>query len=524
MNKTFYYSVTTCSPRPRSKRLRLQGSAPAASSTVTYAGGTAATPSAGGDGHTHANLADLDKITTDADGYQWLTDLREETDPETGTTTYTRTPQKVKAGYADEARELSPDSPTREDFVSAKEDDEAAGNITFRKNIYVKESAEVSGKMKVGDELNVGGNLSVSGTSDLQGKATARGGVQYGASFVPGLTGKGGLIDGEGRGEMRSLRLWEFLEVPELRYNRVNVYTGIRWDTFGAGLVERVDTATGGLWLHLEEGEIGLIEPYDLCMGIWHDYDGGNATATSDDRRGNFSFAGFKTSYFMVTDVPDTDPDGAANTDKHYFTYELREGYAVHPASQMSFACRGNRVHTARQSFTYTTTEYSLLLAGVNDWEFTDSMYKGITGRLDGFSLGGKSFNGYGTVLGNAYIFGQIDQFEKAGRTLGIRDTLGGLMAEGETDTLELRVIDGYGRNVTAEYATWSVSRDTGDATADAAWAVTAPSPELADTEDGKAARLSLGYDDLGSGLQALFTFRATDSSGQTLTQSLTIA
>jgi hypothetical protein len=76
--------------------------------------------------------------------------------------------------------------------------------------------------------------------------------------FVPGLVGTGANFDELGYGEMRGLRLWEFLEVPELRFNRVNIYTGVRWDTFGGGIIESVEIDTDELGNELQSGIITL--------------------------------------------------------------------------------------------------------------------------------------------------------------------------------------------------------------------------------------------------------------------------
>lgn len=62
--------------------------------------------------------------------------------------------------------------------------------------------------------------------------------------FASGLAGFGAKIDENGNGEMRGLRLWEWLEVPELRRNRVEVYAGIKWRTPGVGIVESVTADT----------------------------------------------------------------------------------------------------------------------------------------------------------------------------------------------------------------------------------------------------------------------------------------
>ena len=68
--------------RPRSERLRElggEGIVSAGSTVVTVTGGSNAPT---GNDHYHTNKAALDQITTDADGYQYLTRLKEGTDAE----------------------------------------------------------------------------------------------------------------------------------------------------------------------------------------------------------------------------------------------------------------------------------------------------------------------------------------------------------------------------------------------------------------------------------------------------------
>lgn len=304
-------------------------------------------------------------------------------------------------------------------------------------------------------------------------------GLQLGQAFVPGLLGIGGKLDGRGHAELRSLTLWEWLEVPELRYNKVSIYIGIRFDTFGGGIIETVTpdstgAETGSGTLKLDDGEIGAIAVGDLCMGIWHDQSG-NANANSDDNIGNFTFAGFKTVYFQITGV-----SGAHNEN---FTYVLRSklegGNGFHPFEGMHFAGRGNIENTERQAFKYSTTEYSLSLTGVSTWEFQPSNYYEIHGHLEGFSMPAidssgrpytKVFHGYGQVFGNAYIFGQIDQFERIAFRCFVEQSLGGSLAPGETEDVAVTILNGYGEDVTSSFTHYAVTRNSGDAASDAVW------------------------------------------------------
>ena len=125
--KIYTSTVTNRAARPRSKRLRELGGSAAAGGSVTLnvtGGGTTENTGAATDGHTHDNKSALDQITTDSQGYQYLTQLREVevTDEETGevTTEWQQTTEKVNAGYADEAgkaKDLDKDSPANERFL-----------------------------------------------------------------------------------------------------------------------------------------------------------------------------------------------------------------------------------------------------------------------------------------------------------------------------------------------------------------------------------------------------------------------
>ena len=106
MEKNYTAVITQRTPRPRSKRLREQGIGSSAGATVVMSGASGGTTVLG-DGHTHPNLPALNEISTDANGYQYLTQLREVENTETGDTAVEQVTEKVKAGYADEAGEAA---------------------------------------------------------------------------------------------------------------------------------------------------------------------------------------------------------------------------------------------------------------------------------------------------------------------------------------------------------------------------------------------------------------------------------
>ncbi len=109
MEKKFISAIINRSPRPRSKRLREQGIG------GFIKGNSVVTVGGSGDYHTHANKSALDQISTDEDGYLYLSHTQD-TDGEIETVI-----EKVKAGYADEsdhalladlAEDLTEESPT----------------------------------------------------------------------------------------------------------------------------------------------------------------------------------------------------------------------------------------------------------------------------------------------------------------------------------------------------------------------------------------------------------------------------
>ena len=150
------------------------------------------------------------------------------------------------------------------------------------------------------------------GEAEVKGDASIKGDAIIGKDgFAGGLTGFGIRLGKDGMMEADGLSLRRFLEVPELRYNRVEVYVGNQWRAPGAGIIESVtpdtnsdgtEAATGEIKLKLEEGEIGKVAVDDICMGIFHDHvAGNNATTDSDDGKGGFKFSGFYTCYFRIT-------------------------------------------------------------------------------------------------------------------------------------------------------------------------------------------------------------------------------
>lgn len=346
-------------------------------------------------------------------------------------------------------------------FISKINPDTAAGIITFLKGLVA------------------------------DGIITAKQGVEFG-EYMTGLVGRGGKIDALGHGELRSLTLHEWLEVPEIRFNRITVNIGLSIRSEGGGIIQEVvpdvyEDGTfapmGSAWLKLEDGEYGAIALNDLNMGIWHDFGGGNATENADDKKGTITKRGFKTVYFRITDIPATDPDGKDNSDHHFFRYALRSvedgGNNSHPCAQMHFAQRGNTDDTERQGLLLSTTKYDIRLAGVNSWYFQDNQIYMIEGELEGFSMQQigsdgntytKHFHGSGLVFGNAYMFGKMDEFERAGYRMEITRSGDGRITSASPENITIRIINAYGVNVTSRFTTFKLTRDSGDPEADAEW------------------------------------------------------
>lgn len=245
----------------------------------------------------------------------------------------------------------------------------------------------------------------------FKGRMTFNAGAQFGPSYASGITGVGGFINEKGAGELESLFIRRFLEVPELRYNRVGISVGDDWSAPGAGVIESVDKEQKLVTLKLEEGEIGAVAVGDICMGIFHDFDpSNNATADSDDGRGNFSFSGFATVYFRITEVL-----GDRN---ERFRYGLRPLSAtftkqIDPMESMTFVAYGSFTNPARWSSRYSTRTYQRYLRNVSDWEFTAENIAAQFGDLTNLSVFGIQMSGYSAYLDNIYLQGMISSLDK---------------------------------------------------------------------------------------------------------------
>lgn len=345
-------------------------------------------------------------------------------------------------------------------YLSKKEDDIAEGNIAFKKDV------DVFGNIIAETNAFIKGDLQV-GSHDAQSRAAIYGDMTIG-EYTPGMSG--GYLDLYANAELESLTLRSFLQVPELRYNRTTITVGNKWQTAGAGIVEKVWTVDsfpegatipeelssgylGIAKLKLEDGEIGAIAVDDKCQGVYHFSNKVNDISTTDSHDGNFHFAGFTTIYFVIKEIytdrtlpsflkRELEKEKISLQENQYFLYELRAATcshllpedrnrwtdASHPQEALHFACYSNETDGTRQASRLTTTTYQLHLAGMTDWTYTQDNIQVIVGWLDGFSMLRdvwdsqhkeliqvvKEFHGEGIAIGNIYMWGNIDQFDRA--------------------------------------------------------------------------------------------------------------
>lgn len=285
--------------------------------------------------------------------------------------------------------------------------------------------------------------------------------------FAEGLTGFGWKGNKEGHFDLESLTLRKFLEVPELRNNRVSVVMGTSWRSPGLGIVEQYEhgstlsngRSTGTIILKLEEGDIGAVAVGDMCMGIWHyESTGQNATEDSDDGKGNFAMAGFTTVYFEITAVRDrtyTDPEtGKMKTLKNgIIDIKTRPGWKGLPAPGMHFTGYSSFTDKDRITSEYSTRTYTRYIKGVGygkdsnvseNWEIGPDNIMAQFGDLSNLEIGGVSMRDYSVYLSNVYFTGVIKQLQDA-RPVMTLDTWGDpFVGDGKECVIVPRVIRGF--------------------------------------------------------------------------------
>lgn len=325
---------------PRSKRLRELGVERGGSTVVNISSGSGNINSA--TNHTHANKNALDQITTDTNGYLYLTQNKETQDEE-GNDIIERDTKKVKAGYADEAYDLSENSPARQQFLSRLADDVAKGNLTFEKMLTVL------------------------------GLSIFKSGAQFG-EFVKSLyDGKGAGIDELGNAEFESVRVRSYFECMELILNRLSAIEGDQLLT-EADTIESVDDLGDNCYgLHLKskwDGYFTAQYPNNVLKGII------NTLATGSGV--------YYTSWMRVNSV---------NTANNYIEVTLYPGDETPagtnypPCEMMKIARWGNQTDAKRQSCIYlSSTEGRIVrLTGVTKPIIDSTNYGATFGELPEF-------------------------------------------------------------------------------------------------------------------------------------------
>nr|UVX54140.1 MAG: hypothetical protein [Bacteriophage sp.] len=351
----------------------------------------------------------------------------------------------TNADHANSAYTLDEDTPVQNWFLSALNDDDAQGIINFLKGLKIAGNL-INRIVKQGDKDVTYTNEDVMSAlrvmTEIENSAeklkeiflrkdvadstkfllSMFAGAVFGKNgFASGLTGFGAKIFDTGHGEFESMFIRRFLEVPELRYNRVMVTLGDKWRAPGAGIIETVDTGTKTCTLKLEDGEIGAVAVGDICMGIYHNITG-NATEDYDDGKGNRRFAGFCTVYFTITEVT-----GERN---ETFKYQLRPtssswSYSFDPFEMMNFVVYGNFTNTERQTSVYETRTYTRMLWKQNTWEISAANVALQYGDLSNLNVFGMNMDGYSMYLNNVYFTGTVTQMKPDGtpvRTLNFRE------------------------------------------------------------------------------------------------------
>ena len=327
--------------RPRSERLReLGGESTGGGSTVVTVNGSGSAVSP--NDHYHANKQALDQISTDADGYEYLTRQKETTDDK-GNAVYEQITEKVKAGYADVANDLTEDSPIRKQFLSRLVDDVAKGNITF------EQAVRVAGVSYMG------------------------GGAEFGEFIKSLYAGKGAGIDANGNAEFESVRVRSYFECLELIVNRLSAIEGDQILT-EADTIESVDDLGNNCYgLHLRskwDGYFTAQRENNVLKGIINTLAAGSGLYYTCWMRVNS--VNTANNYIEVTAYPDEDTPAGTN---------------YPPCADMKIARWGNQTDKTRQSCIYlSSTEGRIVrLTGVTKPIIEPENYGATFGTLPEF-------------------------------------------------------------------------------------------------------------------------------------------
>lgn len=224
--------------------------------------------------------------------------------------------------------------------------------------------------------------------------------------YTEGINGF--LADQQGHVKARSLSLTDFLETPELRYNKVTVIGEEQWATTG-GVIE--DILIDGneidnkyrVKLKLEEGDINPFFEGDICKGIFN-------TST-----------GFRTVFFNIVSSSDEPGFSSGIMDV------VMTGYMVPPQRAMTIARIGNLLYDVVDGKTvarYPDRQRSMLISAkkgytqwydkVDTWNIQVKHIVKHEGEcknvgLPGVPVGASGYISWGTSV---YIKGNVTQID----------------------------------------------------------------------------------------------------------------
>lgn len=206
----------------------------------------------------------------------------------------------------------------------------------------------------------------------------------------------GGTITGDlrvdGNARMKNLSIDEYLEVPELKYNRITATGNEFWVTDAGVIDDAWEDGDGIFLITLKEkpGEVTINFQYkDILRGIFY----------TQDEYGKPT--GFKTAYFEVTGI----------IDETQFDCIPLNGIA--PERFMTLARQGNKTNPNRQGSIYLDGLHKFIrvIDQVSSEKIEQKNIKVQLGDLSEINhpVFGK-LQGYGALLENAYICGRLIQ------------------------------------------------------------------------------------------------------------------
>lgn len=289
-----------------------------------------------------------------------------------------------------------------------------------------------------------------------EGHITFNKGLSVG-NFVKDASGAN--IDKDGNAEFESIKGRGFLEVPEIRFNRVTLVVGTDIQSPCGGViqsVEPINAYSGIATLELGSDEMfGSIQEGALCCGYFHDItnNANNANADSDDKRGNITYKGFASVYFHIDEILD---EKATK-----FRYSLRPNTTIHPYASMNFGGRGNTIIENKdlQGFTITTNNYEATYQLVTNWDWDEPQKHivRVSGKLDGFeALAGVlswPYSPYfGTIESNLYLRGTINTVSNNQRYIYLTQKYNGIVTFDTYEVVSIKIRDAWFQDRTKEF------------------------------------------------------------------------